>query len=47
MFSSETAWPIKAKFNVEPPLERGTKVDINGPGHMTKMAVMPINGKNL
>ena len=26
---------------------RGKKVNINGPGHMTKMAVMPIYGKNL
>ena len=25
----------------------GTKVYINGPGHMTKMAAMPIYGKNL
>ena len=46
-FSSETAWPIKAKFYVEPPWEGGTKVCINGPGHMTKMAAMPIYGKNL
>ena len=41
-----TAWPIKAKFYVEPPWEGGTKVYINGPGHMTKMAAMPIYGKN-
>ena len=47
IFSSETAWPIKAKFYVEPPGEGGTKVCINGPGHMTKMAAMPIYGKNL
>ena len=47
VFSSETAWPIKAKFYVEPPLGGGTKVRINGPGYMTKMAAMPINGKNL
>ena len=46
MFSSETALPIKAKFYVEPPWEGGTKVYINGPGHMTKMATMPIYGKN-
>ena len=46
IFSSETAWPIKAKFYVEPPWEGGTKVYINGPGHMTKMAAMPIYGKN-
>ena len=47
IFSSETAWPIKAKFYVEPSWEGGTKVDINGPGHMTKMAAMPIYGKTL
>ena len=47
VFSSETAWPIKAKFYVEPPWEGGNKVYINGPGHMTKMATMPIYGKNL
>ena len=44
IFSSETAWPIKAKFYVEPPWEGGTIVCINGPGHMTKMAAMPIYG---
>ena len=47
IFSSETALPIKAKFYVEPPWEGGTKVYINGLGHMTKMAAMPIYGKNL
>ena len=47
IFSSETALPIKAKFYVEPPWEGGTKVYINGPGHMTKMATMPIYVKNL
>ena len=45
IFSSEIPWPIKAKFYVEPPWEGGTKVYINGPGHMTKMAAMPIYGK--
>ena len=47
VFFSETAWPIKAKFYVKPPWEGGTKVYINGPGHMTKTAAMPIYGKNL
>ena len=47
IFSSETALPIKAKFYVEPPWEEGTKVYINGRGHLTKMAAMPIYGKNL
>ena len=45
--SSKTAWQIKAKFYVEPPWEGGTKVYINGQGHMTKMAAMPIYGINL
>ena len=47
VFSSETAWPIKAKFYMEAPWEGGAKVYINGPGHMTKMAAMPIYGKTL
>ena len=47
IFSSETAWSIKAKFYVEPPWEGGTEVYINGPGYMAKMAAMPIYGKNL
>ena len=46
IFASETARPIKAKFYVEPPWEGGTKVYINGPGHMTKMAATPTYGKN-
>ena len=32
---SQTAHTIKAKFNVEPPWEGGTKVCIAGPGYMT------------
>ena len=40
--SSETAWPIKVKFHKEPPWGGGTKVCSNSPGHMTKMAAMPI-----
>ena len=46
VFSSETTWPIEAKFYVQPPWQGGKKVYINGPGHMTKMAAMPIYGKN-
>ena len=46
-FSLETARPIKAKFHVEPPWDLGTKVYTNGPGHMTNVAAMPINDKNL
>ena len=44
---SKTTWPIKAKFQVETPWEGEKKVYIYGPGHMTKMAAMPIYGKNL
>ena len=47
IFSSETTWQIKAKFYAEPPWEGGTKLCTNGPGHMTKIAAMPIYGKNL
>ena len=47
VFFSKTARPIKAKFYVEPPWEGGTKVYLNVPGLMTKMAAMPIYGKNL
>ena len=47
ILSSETALPITAKFYVESSWGGGTKVYINGPGHMTKMAAMPIYGKNL
>ena len=47
IFSSKTAWPIKAKFYVQPPWQGGEKVYINGPGHMTKMAAMTMYGKNL
>ena len=46
IFSSETTGPIEAKFHVEPPLDLGTTICSNGPGHMTKMAAMPIYGKN-
>ena len=43
---SETTVPIKFKFHMETPYDAGTKVCSNGPGHMTKMATMPIYGKN-
>ena len=42
--STETAWPIKAKFYVEHPWEGGTSIYISGPGHFTKMVAMPIYG---
>ena len=46
IFFSETAWPMKAKFYKKQLWEGGTNVFINNPGHMTKMAAMPIYGKN-
>ena len=39
--------PTEAKFHVEPQWDRGTKVYSNGPGYTTKMAAMPIYGKNM
>ena len=46
IFFSETAWPIKAKFYVEPPWVGETKFCSRHLGHMTKMAATPIYGKN-
>ena len=43
----ETAWPIEAKFYVEPPWDGRMKIWSNGLYHMTKLAAMPIYGKNL
>ena len=46
IFSSETSKPIKVKLHMEPPWDGGTKVCSTGHGHMTKMATMPVYGKN-
>ena len=46
IFFSKTAWPIKAKFHMESQWDGGTKACSRGLGHMTKMATMPIYGKN-
>ena len=46
-FFSITTRPIEAKFHVEPPWDGRTKACSNGPGHMIRMATMPIYGKNL
>ena len=46
IFFSETNWPINVKFNVGPPWKAGKKIYIDGTGHMTRMAAMPIYGKN-
>ena len=32
---------------MEPQWDGGTKIYVNGPGHMTNMAVMPIYNKNM
>ena len=47
IFYSETTGPIKVKIHMEPSWDRGTKVCSIGPGHVTKIAAMPIYGKNL
>ena len=44
--SAETAWPIKPEFYVQPPWVGGAKVYLQHVGHMTKIAAMPLNGKN-
>ena len=46
-FSSIITRPFEAKFCVEHPWDWGTKACSNGPGHMIKMATMPIYCKNL
>ena len=46
-FSLETTKSIKAKFFMEPSWDRGTKFCSNDLGHMTKVAAIPIYGKNL
>ena len=42
IFFSKTAWPIKAKFYMEPAWVGRTKVCSRHLGHMTKMAATPI-----
>ena len=37
---------VEAKLHMEPLWDGRMKVCLNGPSHMTKMAVMPISGKN-
>ena len=44
-FSLQTARPFEARFHVHPPWDWGMKVCSNGPGHMTKLAAVPIYGK--
>ena len=44
---SETTGPIEATFHMESPWDGGMKVCSNSPGYMTKVAAIPIYGKNL
>ena len=44
-FSLETTRLFEAKCHVDHPWNGGMKICSNGPGHMTKMATMPIYGK--
>ena len=37
---------IRAKLHMGPLWDGGREVYLNGPGHMTKMAAMPIYSKN-
>ena len=46
IFSSEAIGPVEPKFHSAPPWIGGEKFCSNGHGHMTKMAPMPIYGKN-
>ena len=39
--------PVEVKFHMDPPWDQGTKLGSNGLGHMTKMAAIPIYGKNI
>ena len=39
--SSETAWPIKAKFYMEHLCKGGSNVNVNNPGHTNKLEPCP------
>ena len=41
-FSSETTWPIFTKYHIDPTVETGLRVCLNGP---LTVIVMPIYGK--
>ena len=44
--SSQKPLGQSVKFHIELPWDGGTKVCSNDSGHMTKMATMPVYGKN-
>ena len=44
--SSETTWLFELKFHMKTSYDRLAKIYTDYTGHMTKMATMPIYGKN-
>ena len=46
IFFSETIRPIKLKFHMKTPYDKFAKIYTNCCGHMTKMADIPIHGRN-
>ena len=44
--TSETTRPFELKFHMKTPYDRLAKINTKCTGHMTKMATMPIYGKN-
>ena len=44
--SSETTRPFELKFHMKTPYDRLAKIYTKCTGHMTKMAITPIYGKN-
>ena len=46
-FSSENTVQISIKFHMQPLGKGGKKIYILCPGHITKMATLPVYGKNL
>ena len=42
---SEASEPMEANFNGQRPWVMGIQADLNGVGHATKMATVPIHGK--
>ena len=46
VFSSETTGPIGAKFHMDPQWIGGMEVCLPHLGHISKLAAMPIYGKN-
>ena len=45
-FSSKNIGPISIKFHMQPLGKGGKKIYVFCPGPITKMAILPIDGKN-